>query len=187
MLEEVKNQGKKDGGMENAAEEGAEGENGQQNNSSQSKAGQDKKNPVNSKAQNNYETAIVHRAISKISKVIAKVFGNNGKELIYEKIFDKGTVVENYLSKGKKYYCILGSCSIQNFGIIRDAIGHQTIGLCNQIGEYLHSAAFRYGGSAIMNGDGTFLLSFTCPEEHQPKRDQRTEQGGYTVKVFEKV
>ena len=86
MLEEVKNQGRKDGGMENAAEQGAaEGENAQQNtgnnnnNNNTQNRNADKKNSTNPKVQLNYQTAIIHRAITKISKIISKVFGNNGK------------------------------------------------------------------------------------------------------------
>ena len=61
----------------------------------------------------------------------SKVFGNNRKVLIYEKIFDKGTVVENYLMQEQKHYCILATCTIEDFGVIREVIGAESATLCN--------------------------------------------------------
>lgn len=42
---------------------------------------------------NNYETTNVHKAITKISFLMLKVFGSIAFESIYKKIFAKGTIV----------------------------------------------------------------------------------------------
>lgn len=53
---------------------------------------------INNNVVSNYETERVQQALNKISGLISKIFGAKGKELIYKKIFDKGTVMSNYLS-----------------------------------------------------------------------------------------
>lgn len=81
MLEDMKQHGKTD---QIEIEENKEEE------SSQKK--------INNNVVSNYETERVQQALNKISGLISKIFGAKGKELIYKKIFDKGTVMSNYLS-----------------------------------------------------------------------------------------
>lgn len=64
---------------------------------------------------NNYETTNVHSALTKISNMISKFFGVKGKEHIYQKVFEVGTVAHNYLSLNKKSFCIMGLCTIENY------------------------------------------------------------------------
>jgi hypothetical protein len=64
---------------------------------------------------NNYETTNVHSALTKISNMISKFFGVKGKEHIYQKVFEVGTVAHNYLSSNKKSFCIIGLCTIENY------------------------------------------------------------------------
>lgn len=64
---------------------------------------------------NNYETTHVHEALTKISRMISQIFGSKGKENIYKKIFDEGSVTKNFLSNNRKGYYILGLCSIDNY------------------------------------------------------------------------
>ena len=64
---------------------------------------------------NNYETTNVHKAITKISSLMLKVYGSIAFESVYKKIFNKGTLIENYLEDSKHQFFIFGLCTISYY------------------------------------------------------------------------
>ena len=57
----------------------------------------EKEEKVHNTNYENYETTNVHKAITKISGLMMKVFGSIAFETLYKKIFNSGNIIENYL------------------------------------------------------------------------------------------
>lgn len=69
----------------------------------------------------------------------------------------------NPLIGGKKKCAIFGFCDIRNFTDATEVLQEDIMIFVNQIGEIVHSAVYRYGGSANKNIGDAFLLVWKIP------------------------
>lgn len=71
----------------------------------------------------------------------------------------------NPLTGGKKMCAIFGFCDIRNFTDATEVLQEDIMIFVNQIGEIVHSAVYRYGGSANKNIGEAFLLVWKMPKD----------------------
>ena len=126
---------------------------------------------VEEKSSNNFETTNVHQAITKISFLMMKVFGSIAFQTIYRKIFNPGSLTENYLEEGKHQFFIFGTCAICEYDKIGAILKEEAFELSNSVAKYLHSAAYRYGGTSVANNGGHFLIVFADPSSKEQRKD----------------
>ena len=123
------------------------------------------------KNSNNFETTNVHKAITKISFLMMKVFGSIAFQSIYRKIFNSSNLIEAYLEEGKHQFFIFGICAICDYDKIAAILKEETFELSNSVAKYLHSAAYRYGGTSVINNGKNFLIVFAHPSPKEQRKD----------------
>lgn len=112
-----------------------------------------------------YETAVLERAIVKIGHLLALGFGEAGGGIIGQNMTSGGEL--NPMMPGQKTYCIFGFCILDHFVDSTEVLQTEIMSFVNQVAEITHSMVDRYGGSANKNIGDAFLLvwKFYDPKE----------------------
>ena len=112
-----------------------------------------------------YETAVLERAIVKIGHLLALGFGEAGGGIIGQNMTNGGEL--NPMMPGQKTYCIFGFCILDHFVDSTEVLQTEIMSFVNQVAEITHSMVDRYGGSANKNIGDAFLLvwKFYDPKE----------------------
>lgn len=115
------------------------------------KANKDKK-----KAEAEYETAILEKAIVKIGHLLALGFGVAGSKIIADNMQKGGDV--NPMIPGQKVYIMVGFVHIRAFTECTEVLQEKVMTFVNQIAEIVHSQVDKYGGAVNKNIGDVFLL-----------------------------
>ena len=110
--------------------------------------------------QKQYETAVLERAIVKISHLLALGFGEAGGSIIGQNMNNGGEL--NPMMPGNKTYAIFGFCILDNFIETTEILQEDIMSYVNSVAEITHSIVDRYGGAANKNIGDSFLLVIGC-------------------------
>lgn len=122
---------------------------------------------------NQYETAILERAIVKIGHLLALGFGEAGGNIIGHNMKSGGEL--NPMMAGVKTYCIFGFCILSDFNDSTEVLQTEIMSYVNQVAEIVHSMVDRYGGSANKNIGDAFLVVWKF---HNPKQIEEMDKKG---------
>jgi len=124
-----------------------------------------KDNTVSKEEMQNYETAVLERAIVKIGHLLALGLGEAGGLIIAQNISSGGDL--DPMIPGIKTYAIFGFCIIDDFVETTEALETDIFAYVNKIAEVVHSCVDKYGGSPNKNIGEAFVCvwKFFEPDE----------------------
>ena len=133
----------------------------------------------NNNEEQQFETALLEKAIVKIGHLLALGFGEAGSKIIASNISHGGDI--NPMMAGQRVYAIFGFCDIRNFTDSTEILQTKVMLFVNQIAEITHSMVDKHGGSANKNIGDAFLLVWKF------KKEQEFFAGGKISRVNQQV
>ncbi len=110
-----------------------------------------------SKQEENLETTILDKTISKIGALLAIGFGEAGSKII-SKILKQNTKDVNPVIDGEKVIAIYGFCDIRNFTDSTEILQEEVMIFVNEIAEIVHETTISHLGTPNKNIGDAFLL-----------------------------
>lgn len=111
----------------------------------------------NPKQEENLETTILDKTISKIGALLAIGFGEAGSKII-SKILKQNTKDVNPVIDGEKVIAIYGFCDIRNFTDSTEILQEDVMIFVNEIAEIVHEITISHLGTPNKNIGDAFLL-----------------------------
>lgn len=108
-----------------------------------------------------YETAVLERAIVKIGHLLALGFGEAGTNIIGQNMKQNGEL--DAIMPGLRTYAVFGFCILEDFIATMEVLETDIMTYVNQVAEITHSMVDRYGGSANKNIGEAFLCVWKFP------------------------
>jgi len=109
------------------------------------------------KTEENLETTILDKTISKIGALLAIGFGEAGSRII-SKILQQNSEEVNPMIDGEKVIAIYGFCDIRNFTDSTEVLQENVMIFVNEIAEIVHNITSDHLGSPNKNIGDAFLL-----------------------------
>jgi len=109
------------------------------------------------KIEENLETTILDKTISKIGALLAIGFGEAGSKII-SKILQQNSDEVNPMIDGEKVIAIYGFCDIRNFTDSTEVLQENVMIFVNEIAEIVHNITSDHLGSPNKNIGDAFLL-----------------------------
>lgn len=109
------------------------------------------------KAEENLETTILDKTISKIGALLAIGFGEAGSRII-SKILQQNSEEVNPVIDGEKVIALYAFCDIRNFTDSTEVLQENVMIFVNEIAEIVHNITTEYLGSPNKNIGDAFLL-----------------------------
>ena len=111
----------------------------------------------NTKQEENLETTILDKTISKIGALLAIGFGEAGSKII-SKILKQNSKDVNPVIDGEKIIAIYGFCDIRNFTDSTEILQEDVMIFVNEIAEIVHEITISHLGTPNKNIGDAFLL-----------------------------
>jgi len=119
---------------------------------------QKKKREVGSdrRDQDNYETTILEKTITKIGSLLCIGFGDSGANLVAQNMAIEGNM--DPFINGKRVVCIFCYCQIRQFTMLTEVLQENTCIFINEVAEIVHNVAEMYSGVPNKNIGDSFIM-----------------------------
>ena len=123
------------------------------------------------KTEENLETTILGKTISKIGALLAIGFGEAGSKIISKILQQNGDEEVNPMIDGEKVIAIYGFCDIRNFTDSTEVLQENVMIFVNEIADIVHNITAEYLGSPNKNIGDAFLLVWKIENQFVKKNE----------------